>query len=52
MSELECEPYLRQDALQDLADGHDLTDGRNGHHILEVTPAVLQCRIYIAPKES
>ena len=43
--------YLWQDALQDLADRHDLADGSDGHHILEVPAAVLKCRVYIATKQ-
>ena len=40
--------YLRQDALQNLADGHDLADGRDGDHVLEITATVLKGGVHIA----
>ncbi len=44
--------YLWQNALQDLADGHDLADSWYGDYILEVATAVFKSGVYIARKQS
>ena len=45
-------PCLGQEALQDLAEGLHLRDGRLVHNLHKVTPAVLQADLHVSLEEA